>query len=293
MATPQTVLITGAAQGIGRQTALHLARRGHRVLATGRKPELLAQLEAEAPAGRLETFRLDVCDPGSIAAALEEVGRRTGGQGIDALVNNAGYGLAGPLELVSDVDLRAQFETNVFGLMAVTRAFLPGLRARGRGRIVNVSSVGGRVTFPFMGAYHASKYAVEALSDALRMEMRPFGVHVVVVEPGFIRSGFSERTASLALRYREHPSPYSKILVRVEEMQSRSDAFAVGPEVVARAIEKALVARRPRSRYVIPFFRARLLLFFLPLFPTRVMDAVMRWGMGLTPKALGLLPPAG
>src|SRR5271170_4155342 len=163
MATDRkTVLITGATTGIGKHAAIALARKGHRVFATGRNATALERLVADAATPNLETLRLDVTDTGSIAEAAREVGRRTDGEGVFALVNNAGYGLAGPLEEISDANLRAQFDTNVFGLMAVTRAFLPRMRERGAGRIVNVSSSGGRVSIPFFGAYHASKFAVEA-----------------------------------------------------------------------------------------------------------------------------------
>src|SRR5579871_1628690 len=178
--TTQTILITGATSGIGRETALYLARRGHRVIASGRNREQLASLKEEAAGAALETVRLDVCDAQSIAEAAKEVERTTGGRGIDALVNNAGFGFAVAADEMTDADLRAQFETNVFGLMAMVRAFVPQMRARGRGRIVNVSSVGGRVTLPFFGAYNATKYAVESLSDAMRIELKPFGVDVAI-----------------------------------------------------------------------------------------------------------------
>jgi short-subunit dehydrogenase len=147
---------------------------------------------------------LDVTSATSLAVATLE--RRTKGYGIDVLVNNAGYGLVGPLETIDDADLRAQFDTNVFGLMAVTRAFLPAMRDRRAGRIINVSSVGGRMTFPLMGAYHASKYALEALSDALRLELLPMGVHVSLIEPGPIRTEFNDRAMEWAGKYNPPPS---------------------------------------------------------------------------------------
>ena len=146
------VLITGATAGIGRTTALELARLGYHVIATGRRAGELDKLRAEAPAGtRLDTAILDVTSAESIAAAVATVDRLTGGHGLDVLVNNAGFGLVGPMTEISDADLRRQYDTNVFGLMAVTRAFVPAMRDRGRGRIINVSSMGGKMTFPFMG----------------------------------------------------------------------------------------------------------------------------------------------
>src|ERR1700733_9145953 len=168
------ILITGATAGIGRHAALHLAHAGHRVIATGRRKDALAALAKEAKGTKLETMELDVTVASSIEAAKAEVDKRTDGYGLDVLVNNAGYGLMGPLEEISDADLRAQYDTNVFGLVAMTRAFLPQMRLRGSGRIVNVSSMGGRMTFPFMGAYNSTKYAIESMSDALRMELAPF-----------------------------------------------------------------------------------------------------------------------
>src|SRR5687768_1474346 len=150
----KTILITGATSGIGRDAALYLARRGYRVFATGRREDVLAQLRRDADGLPLETIVLDVTDATSIAAAKRTVDTKTNGRGIDVLVNNAGYGTAAPTEMLTDEDLRAMFETNVFGLMAVTRAFLPQMRDRGEGRIINVSSIGGRFTFPFFGGYN-------------------------------------------------------------------------------------------------------------------------------------------
>jgi short-subunit dehydrogenase len=281
MKNGKTILITGATKGIGRHAALYLARKGHRVIATGRDEAALATLRDEAQGTTLETLRLDVTDAASIAAAKAEVDRRTDGRGLDALVNNAGYGIAVPLEMIDDADLRAQFDTNVFGLVAVTRAFLPQMRERGEGRVVNVSSVGGRITLPFFGAYNATKYAVESMSDALRLEMAPFGVHVVLIEPGVIESEFSKTSFDLLGKYRASASPYSFVLERAERIKQQSDATAVGPECVARAMERAITARRPAARYVAPA-RTRALLAMKALLPTRWMDAMMGAIVGLT-----------
>lgn len=288
MTEAQTVLITGATAGLGRHAALHLAKKGHRVIATGRREEALASLRKEAEGTKLETLVLDVTDPESIDAAVAEIARRTDGRGLDALVNNAGYGQMGPLELVSDDELRAQFDTNVFGLMAVTRAFLPAMRARGRGRIVNVSSVGGQVTFPFGGAYHATKYAVEALSDALRKELRIFGIDVVLIEPGPIRSEFAERAMGTLTRQAEVDSPYAPMLARADEIKAQTDKMSAGPEVVSRAVERAVTSRRPSTRYMVPF-SSRFVVGFLRLLPTRFADWLMLRMMGATRSS----PPAG
>jgi NAD(P)-dependent dehydrogenase (short-subunit alcohol dehydrogenase family) len=162
MKASRIVLVTGATSGIGRATALHLAREGHRVFAVGRRREALDSLKAEAAGLALECMVMDVTRADSIAVTKEAIERATDGHGIDVLVNNAGYGVGGPVEEVSDQAFRAQYETNVFGLMAVTRAFLPKMRARRWGRIINISSVGGRLTLPMLGVYNSTKYAMVA-----------------------------------------------------------------------------------------------------------------------------------
>ncbi len=278
------ILITGATAGIGRHAALHLARAGHRVIATGRKPALLADLRKQAAGTNLETLELDVTRAESIDAAREEIAARTSGYGIDVLVNNAGYGLMGPLEEISDVDLRAQYDTNVFGLVAMIRAFVPQMRARGAGRVINVSSMGGRMTFPFMGAYNSTKYAVESLSDALRMELAPFGVAVSLIEPGAIKSDFADRAMSTTRSVAG--SPYAPILSDADRMKKQFEATEVGPECVSRAIEKAATARWPRARYVAPA-RTLFALFLMRVLPTSWTDALLRTATGLTRRKLG------
>jgi short-subunit dehydrogenase len=273
MARSLVILITGATAGIGKASAQHLKAKGHRVIGTGRNAQALAALKAEG----IESIAMDVTSQKSIDAAKAEIDRMTNGYGVDVLVNNAGYGLAGPLEMLSDADVRAQFETNVFGLLAVTRAFLPQMRDRRSGRIINVSSVGGRMTFPLAGAYHATKYAVEAMSDALRMELRGFGVKVSVIEPGYIQTEFAGTTLGYVQKYADDPSsPYAPILQRVADAGKGSERFAVGPSSVCRAIEAASVSRFPRARYVAPFYNAMGPV-LMALFPTFVTD----WFFGL------------
>jgi NAD(P)-dependent dehydrogenase (short-subunit alcohol dehydrogenase family) len=289
----QIILITGATSGIGRFTALYLARQGHRVFASGRSQRALDELAADAQkqttagTGALETLRLDVTDDDSIAAAQAEVDRRTAGYGLDVLVNNAGYGAAGPTELITDEDWRAQYDVNVFGLMAMIRAFVPQMRARGAGRIINVSSLGGRLTLPFLGSYNSTKYAVESLSDALRAELHPFGVRVSIVEPGVIDTGFTDRSMTEAEKYDRADSPYRPVLDRMGEIRKMSDSTAVGPECIARAIERASTARRPRPRYVAPL-RAALGIGFLRALPTTWADALLRMAFGLTRRRFRL-----
>ncbi len=246
MKTAQTILITGATSGIGRHTALALAKAGHRVFATGRRISALASLRREAAGTRLETLELDVTSAESIASAKSEVDRRTGGYGVDALINNAGYGAMGPLEEISDEVLRAQYDTNVFGLMAVIRSFLPQMRERGFGRIVNISSIGGLVPSPMMGAYSSTKYAVEALSDALRIELRPFGIQVSIIEPGAIATEFNGLAVS-SLPSGEK-SPYQGAIEHSHAVFAQFARASVGAEHVTRAIFSALFSKSPSAR---------------------------------------------
>ena len=277
------VLVTGATSGIGRATALELARAGHRVFAVGRRQAALEALEAEAKGLCLETLTMDVTSAASIAAAKDEIQRRTNGHGVDVVVNNAGYGTGGPVEAVSDAAFRAQYETNVFGLMAVTRAFLPSMRARRWGRVINISSVGGRVTLPMLGVYNSSKYAVESLSDALRIELAPFGVKVVIVEPGSIRSEFVEVT--MATIPDASGSHYAGAVRQAAAFRKMFDGSAVGPEHVTSAIRTAIESKRPAARYVRPW-RTYAMLWLKWFLPTHWVDAIMARLTGLTRKQL-------
>ena len=286
-----SILITGATSGIGRDAALRLTRAGHLVLAGGRRPDALAAL-ARAAGTRLEPLVLDVTDPASIAAARELVERRTGGRGLDVLVNNAGFALPGPLEALADRDLRELFDTNVFGLLAVTRAFLPAMRERGQGRVVNVGSIMGRVPMPLLGAYNASKHAVAAISDALRMELAPFGITVVLVEPGAVRTGFAATALSGLTPYRDPASPYAAALAGTDAAWARVYRFAPGPAGVGRAIVRAATADRPAPRYVVPAHN-RLVVAALAALPTGVADAAKRRIMGLPARPGAIRRPAG
>jgi short-subunit dehydrogenase len=215
-----------------------------------------------------------------VKAHIERV---TNGHGVDAVVNNAGYGCVGPLEDISDAELRRQYDTNVFGLMAVTRAFLPAMRARGFGRIVNVSSMGGRITLPFMGAYNSTKYAVESLSDALRIELHPFGVGVSLIEPGAIHTEFAD--VALGGATIRPGSAWAPAITQAEEIRKKFDATAVGPEHVSRAIRRAIEARRPRARYVVPK-SVYAMLWLSRLVPTSWMDAILGRLSGISKKRL-------
>lgn len=273
MSDPGAVLITGCSTGIGRATASHLAGRGLRVYATARNIDDVADLEQEG----CRTLSLDVTDEESMVTAVKAVEAEHGAVG--ALVNNAGYALEGPVEELDPADLRRQFETNVFGLVRLTQLVLPAMRERRAGRIVNVSSMGGRFTFPGGGAYHATKHAVEAFSDALRFEVKPFGIETSIIEPGIIRTDFG-RTA-IATKDEADDSPYAW-LHAVQRMQLHnvydgpmSKIAASGPRVVARAIEHAVASSRPRTRYRVTA-GARLIILVRRALPDRAWDAVLR-----------------
>jgi short-subunit dehydrogenase len=197
--------------------------------------------------------------------------------------------MLGPLEDLGDDRLRAQFETNVFGLMSVTRAFLPQMRERGFGRIVNVSSMGGRMTFPLMGAYNATKYAVESLSDALRNEVHAFGIGVSLVEPGYIRTEFADVAMS---KIEVTPgSAFAPLMNKAGEVLEMFEKTGVGPEHVSRAIRKAIESKRPSARYVAPW-RTYMALWLITMLPTSWVDAAFRTAMGLTKRNLAKqLPP--
>jgi NAD(P)-dependent dehydrogenase (short-subunit alcohol dehydrogenase family) len=269
--TSRAVLVTGCSSGIGWATAERLARGGWTVYATTRDVEAIAPLEAFG----CRLLPLDVTEEDSMRAAVEEVERMEGAVGV--LVNNAGYSQSGAVEEVPMEKVRRQFETNVFGLVRLCQLALPGMRRQGFGRIVNLSSMGGRLTFPGGGFYHASKYAVEALSDALRFEVRGFGVEVVVVEPGLISTGFA-RTAVGSMG--QGDGPYASFDAGVarttRENYERGPLAALGggPEAVAETIERAISAARPRARYTVTP-SARVLISARRLLPDRAWDGLL------------------
>jgi short-subunit dehydrogenase len=268
------VLVTGCSSGIGRATAERLARGGHAVYATARRAESIEDLARSG----CKLLALDVCDDETMVAAVKAVESAEGAVGV--LVNNAGYGQDGPVEAVPIEAVRRQLETNVVGPLRLMQLVLPGMRRAGRGRIVNVSSMGGRITIPGGGVYHASKYALEALSDALRFEVRGFGVDVVLVEPGLIRTRFGE-TVIGGLPGSEEGSPYAKFNEALTKQLASAYSgilgklVAAGPDSVAKAIEKAIAADRPRARYVVTP-TARLMIELHRLLPARAFDLIMR-----------------
>jgi NADP-dependent 3-hydroxy acid dehydrogenase YdfG len=269
----EAVLITGCSSGIGRATAEHLAQTGWTVYATARRPEALTGLEQKG----CRTLALDVTDEGSMRAAVAAVTEAHGAVGV--LINNAGYSQSGALESVPIEQARAQFETNVFGLLRMCQLVLPGMRAQRWGKIVNLSSMGGRLTFPGGGLYHATKYAVEALSDALRFEVRGFGIDVIVIEPGLIVTRFGEVAAG-SIEQAADGGAYANFNRKVAEVTEGAykgpmAKLGAGPEAVARTIGRAIQARRPRARYPVTA-SARLMMGQRRLMPDRLWDMAMR-----------------
>lgn len=270
---PKSVLITGASTGIGRESALYLAERGYRVAATSRSLDRLDGLRREAESvGTIHCVELNVDSDLSVSQAVQSVIEAYGR--IDVLVNNAGYGLWGPVQSFSLEELQAQFETNFFGAFRMIRAVLPSMTSAGAGTIINVSSVEGRLVTPFSGGYAASKFALEGLSEALRYELWPQGIRVAVVEPGLFDTGFhdSQVEASGA----DSPDlPYGPVIARYRERRGKYDRFAKDPVRVARVIHKIIRARRPRFRYPVGA-EATIGIPASQLMPERLFQAILR-----------------
>jgi len=272
----QTILITGANSGIGRHAALYLASKGFRVLATGRRENLLASLKQEAGANSLDVFPLDITSEASIASAVAKVHELTDGRWLDVLINNAGFGIGGAVLDRTDDEVRRQYETNVFGTLAVTRAFVNPMITRGSGRILNVTSIGGRMTFPFLGVYNSTKYALESLSDAMRMELKPLGVDVVLIEPGAIESEF----LGLALDDEPREGPWREAYGAKAEQEEKLSAANNDPIVTSQAFERAITAKRPKARYVAPA-KDKIMLFLAAVLPESWVDAGLSKMMSL------------
>jgi NAD(P)-dependent dehydrogenase (short-subunit alcohol dehydrogenase family) len=276
------VLITGASTGIGRACAEHLDSLGFTVFAGVRK-QSDADLLGESGSGRTQALMLDVTDSQSIAAAMGSV-EQAAPAGLAGLVNNAGIAVAGPLEFVTLDDWRRQLEVNFIGQVAVTQAALPALR-RARGRIVNMTSIGGRLASPFLGPYSASKYALEAITDSLRLELRPFGIEVAAVEPGAVATpiwgkGRAEAEQATANMPAQATQLYRGGIEALPKLIAQAERSGVEPLVVARAVGHALTASRPRTRYVVGR-DAKVRLLLTRLLPTRVMDRIVVRAMGI------------
>jgi NAD(P)-dependent dehydrogenase (short-subunit alcohol dehydrogenase family) len=279
-----SVVISGASSGIGRACAVALAKEGFLVFAGVRKATDGESLRAEAAGQRIEPIELDVTKDSTIAAAVEKVSARLGGRGLDGLVNNAGIATPAPVEYVTAEVLRRQFDVNVFGLVSATQAFLPLIR-KARGRIVNIGSIGDRITIPFGGALCATKSAVRSLSEALRLELRPFGVHVSLVEPGAIRTPAVDKTLGdvevvLGALPPEGLARYEKMIREFMRRAYARESHGSPPEVVAQVVRHALTARRPRLRYH-PGASARTMTLLPQLLPDRALDQVRLRMLGM------------
>lgn len=274
-----TVVITGASSGIGEATARHLAGLGFEVFAGVRK-----DADAErVTSGRVRPLKIDVTDQASVDAAAAEVSEAVGATGLAGLVNNAGIAIAGPLEFIEIEDFQRQLDINVVGQLRVTQAFLPLIRAA-RGRIVNMSSIGGRVAIPLVGPYNASKFALEGMSDALRRELRPWGIEVVLIEPGAVATPIwgkgEEQAEQLAQNApAEVTERYGEVIEKIRSESAKNATEGVPPEQVAEAVARALTAGRPKTRYLVgrdaktraPMGR---------VMPDRLMDAAIGRALG-------------
>jgi NADP-dependent 3-hydroxy acid dehydrogenase YdfG len=271
----KAVLITGCSSGIGHATAERLVAEGWKVYATARRPESIADLKEKG----CETLALDVVDEASMSAAVDAVVTAEGAVGV--LINNAGYSQTGAVESVSLDQVRRQFETNVFGLLRMCQLVMPGMRDQHWGKIVNIGSMGGKLTFPGGGLYHATKYSVEAISDAMRFEVRGFGVDVILIEPGLIVTNFAEVAHQTAHAAGDGDGgPYSKFNHQVAKITEGAYAgplakLGAGPDAVAKTIAGALKARRPKARYAITP-SAHLMITQRRFTPDRVWDLMMR-----------------
>jgi short-subunit dehydrogenase len=267
----QVVLVTGASSGIGEATARRLVRGGARVVLSARRAERLEALARELdPAGHaVLAVAGDVTHDADrrrlVAAALEKFGR------IDALVNNAGYGTRGAVEMVPVDAIRKNFETNVFALIALTQLVLPAMRERGAGGIVNIGSVAGRIARPLSSIYDATKHALEAITDGLRGELKPFGVRVTLIRPGFILTEFSEAANQASEEFTREAGPYTPFLAAARADVQKLRRLAGGPESIARLVEIALTSDDPAARYSAPF-HAKVFLFLKWILPERVLE---------------------
>ena len=271
----QVIIITGASAGIGEGTARRLARAGARIVLSARRPDRLAALARELdPSG---TNVLAVPGDVTVAADRERLvaaARAKFGR-IDALVNNAGYGTRGPVEVVPVDLIRKNYETNIFSLIALTQLVLPEMRARGDGCIVNIGSVAGKISRPLSSIYDSTKHALEALTDGLRGELAPFGVRVALIRPGFILTEFVEAANKASQEVVEHAGPYAEFYKGYRESTTTMRRIAGVPDDIARLVEKALTADWPAARYNGPF-HAKVFLFLKWLLPDRALAFVVR-----------------
>ncbi len=286
--TRGAVFVTGASSGIGLACALHLDRLGIRIFGGVRK-EKDGESLIQKSAGRVPPVLMDVTDESSIASAVDNIVKAAGSRGLFGLVNNAGIAVGGPLEFLPLSEIRKQFEVNVLSQIAVIQAVLPLLRAS-RGRIVNMGTIAGRVASPFIGPYSASKFALEAITDALRVELLPWGISVSIIEPGEVATPIWKKSLSAAEKTAQNFPPqaaelYGSSLKAITSVVEKAAAAGIDPDIVARAVAHALTARTPKTRYLVgPALRLRIIL--NKILPDRLYDRLVIRYIGLPGKSI-------
>jgi short-subunit dehydrogenase len=271
----KAIVITGCSSGMGAAAAMALAKRGHWIFATARDTQTLKSLSDAFP-DHIVAHPLDVTDEASVYALQETVLEFTGGAGPDVVINNAGVGAYGSIEETPMSAARACLETNVLGLLSVTQAFLPSMRSRRKGHIINVSSLVGRIVMPYEGVYVASKHAVEGLSDALRFEVAPFGIDVTIVEPGAVQTDFERRGDAQMDELRRNRSAYHDHIEGFRGERAKAFKNAPTAEQAARHFVRIVEAKRPPTRFLFPG-QPRFINFAFGTFSDRMTDAIKRW----------------
>jgi short-subunit dehydrogenase len=263
-----TVLVTGASAGIGKATAIFLAQNGYTVYGAARRTDKMQHLKTYG----IKPMALDVTQEDSVMACVEQIIKEAGS--IDILVNNAGFGLEGAIEDITIHDARYQFEVNVFGAMRLAQLVLPKMRENGYGKIINISSVGGKVAFPLGGWYHASKFALEALSDSMRNEVKAFGIDVVVVEPGATESEWGNVATDILLKVSGHTA-YQDLTAKTHQLFTRLSKDVADPIVIAKLVKKGIEAKSPKARYTPSQMASSVLLFLKRILPDEQMDKLI------------------
>ncbi len=290
MANPRgNILITGASTGIGFSTAIHLAQEGYQVFGSVRRPKDAEFLAAATPAhaAPIRSLLFDVTDTEAVHSAAQNLRQELGQAGLHALINNAGVAIAGPLEYIPEDEFIRQMDINVFGMLRCTQAFLPLLKIA-QGRILNLSSVAGRLAFPLAGPYHSSKHAVEGFSDVLRLELRRHQIQVIVIQPGAIRTPIWQTAQAKAAEIQASLPPqalreYGRLFEQVGKASARAGAEGDEPQLCAKIIAHALQARKPRTRYVVGR-PAKIGLFLRRILSDRAMDRLVGKGLDLAPR---------
>jgi short-subunit dehydrogenase len=264
----KTVLVTGASAGIGKATAIYLAQNGYNVYGAARRLEKMQDLKEYG----IKPMALDVTNDASITACISQILEVAGS--IDILVNNAGFGSYGAIEDVSMEDARYQLEVNVFGAMRLTQLVLPKMRENKYGKIVNISSVGGKIVFPLGGWYHATKFALEALSDSMRNEVREFGIDVIVVEPGATKSEWGTIATDSLMKVSGHTA-YKELAIKTNKVFSELSNDVVDPIVIAKLIKKGVESKNPQTRYTTNQIASKALLFLRKILSDKLMDKLI------------------